>query len=467
MAALRDEKSAKWLDPCVGQGALITELHNAGVSRDRIRGLDLDPSKARADVLARVRRPVDFLSWAAGTSERFERVICNPPFLALSSLDPALRKQANAVTLPDGEAIPLGANYWCAFLGASISVLRKGAAIGFILPAAWDYANYAALLRRVLPTLFGRVEIHRVRRPIFYPVQEGSVILLAADFGGTGRIEVRREHESLTELVRALRGNGASASPGSLLRGGNSKDRNGTVPLDEVMRVGIGAVTGDASYFLMSEIERTARRLPVEAMRPVVTRSRHLTQAIVDKAEWERLRRRGDRVWLFHPPPRLIQHPGVTKYLKLEPALGGCDRTRLKVATRETWYRVPLPDSSDGFMSGMSQMGPWISLSQVPGLTASNTLYVVRFRERLSRDEQAAWAVALMTSGVRDQVEAVSRRYPNGLRKVEPGDLKRLLLPPPKTKRGALARYKQIVGLHLGGESKKSRRMADDWIEGR
>ncbi len=36
-----------WLDPCMGPGAFIEPLRRQGIARDRIVGIDIDPSVAK------------------------------------------------------------------------------------------------------------------------------------------------------------------------------------------------------------------------------------------------------------------------------------------------------------------------------------------------------------------------------------------------------------------------------------
>src|ERR1017187_5911902 len=42
---------------------------------------------------------------------------------------------------------------------------------------------------------------------------------------------------------------------------------------------------------------------------PVISRSRHLTGAAIDRSSWQGLLRKGERVWLFNPTDELTSHP--------------------------------------------------------------------------------------------------------------------------------------------------------------
>ena len=112
----------------------------------------------------------------------------------------------------------------------------------------------------------------------------------------------------------------------------------------------------------------------------------------------------------------------------------------------------------------MAQLGPWICLRAMPRLNATNTLYTVRFRGRLTPDEKAAWALSLLTSHSRRFLQSIRRVYPDGLVKYEPGDLLDLpVLVPPKVP-GARVWYLKTVGALLSGEVNEAKQMADEWF---
>lgn len=460
--ALGDVPDARWLEPCVGKGAFLKSLTQHRVDASRIVGLDLCHSPEPADVHAVVRRGIEFLKWSTSTSERFDRIVANPPYVALSKVPRPIQDAALSVCSPDGAPITRGGNCWNAFLCASLGLLKEGGSIAFVLPAAFDYANYARSLRTTLPTLFARLEVHRCRAPLFDSVEEGSIVLIAQGFRKPRNASFRREYESLDDLVRGL---GRPASPSRQSRTSRKPVVNDTgVQLSDVMTIGLGAVTGDASYFLMTDEERRRRDLPKSAVVPVLSKSKHIRCANLSPEGWVELLSARERVWLFRPRPAVAAHAAVQRYLKLAEAKGGCHREAYKVRNRSPWYVTPLPPRPDGFMSGMSQSGPWICLNGMERLSATNTLYTVRFRERLSPDEQYAWALMLLTSPVREQLPSAIREYALGLSKLEPGDLSQLRLPTPRVVDAMLRVYRTAVESLLGGDASQACSIADKYV---
>ena len=486
--AIGDTPSATWLDPCVGEGAFLNALAEKGVPASRIRALDLEPTRPHSDRLARTLRPQEFLLWSARTKETFSRIVANPPYIALSRASNAVQESAASTSLPSGEVVPASANCWLAFLAASLNLLEEGGHLAFVLPAAWDFAAYAETTRADVPALFEEFDVHRSKRPLFPSVQDGSVVLVARGYlGQVSRERVARPserfvHPDPSSLIESLTRRAAtrarstgpqkySIEPKSLttseLRMGTPRPSGILVRLKDVMEIRIGGVTGDAKFFVLTEDERVELRLPLESVRPIVSRARHLMSGRLNTSSWEQLRLAGEGVWLFRPSDRITEHPSVQSYLKLEAQNGGCNRNAYKIRGREPWHRTPLPSSVHGFMSGMSSWGPWVVFNDMPHLNATNTLYVVRFTNRDTMEQRAAWAMWLLTTDAQDQLSQVSREYADGLLKYEPGSLERLVATTPLRHRGAVGAYSKAVAAMLAGRRADSRAIANRWFSSR
>lgn len=100
----------------------------------------------------------------------------------------------------------------------------------------------------------------------------------------------------------------------------------------------------------------------------------------------------------------------------------------------------------------------------MPCLTATNTLYTVRFRRALEEEAKAAWALALLTSRTRSVLKASGRIYADGLLKYEPRDLLDIPLAIPPKIDGAKSRYHEAVDALLDNDVQRSMYIADSWF---
>jgi adenine-specific DNA-methyltransferase len=463
--ALAPRADERFLEPCIGNGSLVRALARRGISSKKIRGLDLEPIPRPSDRYASVVRGIDFLEWSTQTTERFDKIIANPPFLALNRLPSPLKENALRVVEPFSRGrIVLGGNYWHAFLCAGLSLLERDGDLCFLLPAAWDYSNYARTLRDELPKHFEHVYVHRSRSPLFEKVREGSVVLVARGFRRPNRSTARIEHATVKDVLESLV---KPVSP--------TLSTPATIPtfqstttftkLGELVEIRIGAVTGDSAYFLLAEQRRRALGIPARSCVPVLTRSSHTQSSIITRGTWKSLRDTGERVWLFRPTRSQLGHQAVQRYLRLKPENGGCLRQRFKIQCRSPWYETILPSNVNGFLSGMSSAGPWIALSRMQELSATNTLYVVTFKKAKTSADRAAIGLSLLTTSAREALSNVGRRYADGLLKYEPGDLKDVEVPLVTKLRGVINRYRSVIAKLLAGEILEAQRLADDWIQ--
>jgi hypothetical protein len=215
--------------------------------------------------------------------------------------------------------------------------------------------------------------------------------------------------------------------------------------------VKIGCVTGDAKYFLLRESERIQLELPKESVAPVLSKARHLTSAYMTAEEWDRLLAADERVWLFNPKDDVLKTKAVQAYLRH--GRKACDLEGYKIRNRDPWYRIPdIQYGATGFLSGMTKLGPWICFRSKYHLVATNTLYVLTAKMKLSPDERAAWALSLLSSSPRRQFQAIVRRYPDGLAKLEPHDLNSLRLPSPIRTKRASVEYARAIAHLVAGE---------------
>jgi adenine-specific DNA-methyltransferase len=465
-SALGDEPGSVWLEPSFGRGSFLRGLSRLGVSRDRVIAVDIDGETCEEDNLATTLRGIDFLSWSRSHERAFDRIIGNPPYVALERLPVHIQDAAISMCWGGITSLNLNGNLWAAFLIASLRLLRVRGNLSFVLPAAWDYADYAAELREKLPRYFQRFAIHRSQESLFRDVQEGCVVVQGFNFGfGSAANRAQRfEYKTAQELEDGL------SAVASKRRAAQKRFahivRTTTVSSECVFQVRLGGVTGDASFFLFTENKRKELGISRGACRPVLSKAKHLRSAITDRKNWKELLDSNERVWLFDPQPNDLKERSIVRHLQKPPDQGGCNREARWVSSRIPWYRVEMPDPIDGFMSGTASIGPWICLRSMRRLGATNTLYTVRFVNRnLTLDEQASWCISLLTSQVRRQLAKRVRVYAGGMHKYEPSALIGLYLPQPKASRGAERAYSECLSLFLAGKNKAALRYADEWIE--
>jgi len=165
----------------MGSGAFIAPLRRKGVSKDRIIGIDIESACGAEDKSATTVRGVNFFRWSSATEQKFTKIVANPPYVAIRKLAPELRSSllshgGTDVSFKLRSALKLLVR---AFLSACLRILSDRGNLAFVLPAAWDYAQYANTVRIAVLQQFQSVEVHRCHEPLFPNVREGCVVLVA------------------------------------------------------------------------------------------------------------------------------------------------------------------------------------------------------------------------------------------------------------------------------------------------
>jgi adenine-specific DNA-methyltransferase len=460
---LADGPGFEWLEPCVGQGVFLDALASKGVARERITAIELDQhdlTKQCGDYIS----GTDFLAWSLATPKRFDRIIGNPPFLKLHRAHHAVVKAALQIARPAGGTVPLGSNCWYAFVCAALRLLKPNGGLCLVLPSGWDYANYASDLRDKMPGMFSRFEIVRSDRSFFSGILDGCVVLVADGYQQPCCQQRRFDLSTLDEVIEHLTSTPSPASQPESRVDASVAATHGLVRFGDVARVRIGAVTGDASYFLLNEVRRMELGLGSEDVRPVLTRAKHLDGPDIGMARWNKLRDEGERVWLFWPRRRPGRRPeAVEKYLSEGKRLKR--HTRQKTRDRETWYLTRMNPEADGFMSGMTSVGPWLCLNRAKRLTATNTLYTIHFKGSRPLREKAAWALSLLSTTVATQYGQIGRCYSKGLLKFEPRDVMALMVPRPiDATEMAIEVYQRVIEDLLEDRVERAREGAEAFV---
>lgn len=468
VAAAGLHTKATWLEPSVGKGVFLRAIAENGVPPSQITACEIDPTKHETDSLGVVHRGIDFLSWAKKSCQQFDRIVGNPPFIRSAMLPPEISSELRQVQIPNTtERLSGRANLWFAFLCACLHRLSPGGNIALVLPASWEYAGYAQALRNSAHLLFRKLYILRSHRPMFGVVQDGSVIFVGRGFQQSNKVFECFNCDGLDSVIEVL-----EAIAQNLIQDSTSRhetlhahQKNSGERLGDLLEIRLGGVTGQARFFVLSESERRALNLPTQSLLPILSKSHHVAGAEISVDDWKRLRCNDERVWLFRPSKQLTSQAEVRNYLERNVSQGGCDRSRYKIRSRDPWYMTSLPSRINGFLSGMSSVGPFLCFRRMNRLNATNTLYVFRFRQRLAKRQQFAIALAMLTSPFQEQLSLVRRHYPSGLQKIEPGDLQNLILPRMKSAPYTLDVYSRAIKFLLSGAPDQAHKLADCFLE--
>ena len=458
------------LDPSCGDGRFLAQHRlSVGVEQDgKAAGV-----AAQRVPEARVYND-EFFAWAERTSERFNCVVGNPPFIRYQTFNGDVRRRALALCAKLGVAFSGLAASWAPFLVVAASLLRPGGRMAFVVPAAIGHAPYAGPLLEYLVGHFREVRVVAMRRKLFPRLSEDCWLLLADGFGGATceigftAVDAIRPHdpppranvhvavaEWRNAWRRRLRPYLLGPQPRALyLAATEAADRprtqtagsaNGTaspVRLGAVAAIDLGYVSGANGFFHLTPSSSTKTGIPKALLQTTVRSARtlpqrELTQQVVDS--WQH---NDDPMLLLRIPKAASVPARVRSYL--DSAAGRSAREAYKCRHRTPWYSVPDVRIPHFFLTYMAGRAPNL-VRNAAGASCTNALHAVQLRSPNTAGHlQDAWRTPLAQLSCELEGHALG----GGMLKLELREAARVILPPAESaKRQRTTEIEEAVSL--------------------
>lgn len=452
------------LEPSCGDGAFLeAAVHRLGALgakgsnlANNLLGVEIsadEAEKARARLAPQVgARAADMIQncdffdwWKRPDRPMFDAVAGNPPFIRYQSFPEPLRGRAMAIMNEQGLSPNRLTNIWVPFVVAAAVALRPGGRMALVVPAELLQVSYAAQLRSFLTDHFRRIDIIACNE-LFFDKAEQEVMLLLADEareasseGNACRVTLTAR-ESVADIVRrpptsVLKGASPktichdsekwlkyflSASEIALMR--ELRASGVAMSLGRYASVNVGVVTGKNQFFVLRRSQVAIRGLQGHTM-PLVSRTAHLTGALVDECDWQQLAADDQRVNLLHLAPINSSKPegALKRYIRRGEELKV--HRGYKCSIREPWYAVPSVWVPDAFVFRQIYDFPRIVLNCAQA-TSTDTIH----RMRCNADPKAVITNSY-TSLTAASAEIEGRSYGGGVLELEPTEAQRMLMP--------------------------------------
>ena len=453
---------ARVLEPSCGDGVFLRHVANRllqlgakkGSVIDLVRAVEINPEEAeKARRLLRTlgKRGAteavlagDFFGFCrASLKERslFDVVVGNPPFIRYQNFPPKQREVALNLMRGIGLRPNRLTNAWLPFLVGSTLILKEHGRIGMVIPAELLQVNYAAELREFLSTYYRNIVIVTFKRLVFEGIQQ-EVVLFLGERNGSDTTGIRVvELGDISDLntydhVEILE---SEAKPMD-----HSKEKWTHYFLDkdeilllrdlrqderikkgrDVLDVDVGVVTGQNSFFILTESKAKALGVRKHAI-PIVARSGHLKGIIFRKEDWRNNLRKGLPALLLKAPPKPFEDLSEALRAYIASGEDGGVNGGYKCRIRDPWYTVPSIWTPDGFMLRQIHDHPKIVANHA-GATSTDTIHRVRM---LNGVDVETVSVAILNSLTFAFSEVLGRSYGGGVLEMYPGEIAELPIP--------------------------------------
>lgn len=427
------------LEPAMGLGAFVTAFFRAFDSRaGHVVGVEADDKLAHAASLLWSGADVDvqsadfFSAFEVLGQKRFDVLLSNPPYMRHHHLASERKGQlAEAVALRCHVRLSALSGLHCYMLLLSATLVAPGGVAAWLVPGEFLDVGYGKAVKEFLATHLTLLRIHRfpTRGSLFDGALVTSVVVFCR---ATPPAEATVCHFTEGSDIEAPLSN--MAVPLSQLRperkwsaffAGTAATDNGPT-IGHYFRVKRGMVTGDNSFFLLTDDAVARYSIPVEFVRPLLPPPRRLTV--------------GDRLDVTQSEPLFVcaaseellreRWPGVWSYIETHAA----EQLRMGYvcAQRRQWWSCPYTPGGHivvPYMGRLSASGasPFTFLGNPRRLNSTNVyLHLVPRPPYTARLSEAAVRLRVITALRRlptERLIVAGRCYGGGLLKLEPGEL--------------------------------------------
>lgn len=438
--ALADQP-ALLLEPGCGSGSLLIASAQERAASTHLLGLDVDPIALKMAAATRDLRGIsqlelreaDFLEDTVDV--RPDAIICNPPYTRHHALS-ARSKQAihRGFTRRLGVRFSHLASLHVLFLVRALEVSSSSARLAFITPAHWLDMGYA---REVKKFLLGQAHVEAIISfPTDQPVFEHALT--------TASVTLIKKGGDATAPTRLIR---ASSSDPETLAGSLSDDAVGEYVtlsstnkwsrpakpaardapcLGDFARVRRGVATGYNSFFVISERARRDLRLGLSSVRPCLATPRYFSGATIDRSTLAALPDTTPR-WLVTPKRPRAVGPLADYLAHGEHELDVRERHLVRQRERagRRWFEVEATFEAPVLFTYFNRPTARF-VRNAAGAVPLNSWLVI---EPISGIDPQDLFKLLSSPEVSSHLQDNCRVYGNGLWKLEPSELKQLVLP--------------------------------------
>jgi adenine-specific DNA-methyltransferase len=401
-----------------------------------------------------------------------DAIVGNPPYIRHHWQTTEDRDLAKVRSASVGLNLSARADLWCHFVGHSLSFLRTGGRLAFLLPIALLYADYAQPVLEFLATRFESVRLIELEDRLFPEAAEGTVVVAAMGHRDQGIHRIFLGCSSVRGLELALTTEGWGKSvkvadrrlwnllaipvEGRLLVE-QLAERPDVRSLGSLARIRIGIVTGSNQFFIRRYKEVAEHSGEGVTWHPIVTRAAQLRMANFAEHDCDAFRHNP------HPSYLLVSRPSENPPLWLsndiKMAEGDFVHTRSHCARRDVWYELGDTRSSDALLPYMGAR-PVRPVTNAAGILSTNAVHRVWWKDA-SIDPRAI-IVGSWTSLYALSAEVHGRRYGGGVLKLEPSEACRLLVPVAATH--ATAVFEDLDSFVRNGDFDSATALADEVV---
>lgn len=180
---IKESTNSSILEPSCGDGVFLQEIKNNNYTYKKIIGLEIDEQEAakakQIDLPKSTIITSDFYKYCNSTSEKFDLIIGNPPYIRYQFFDKQQQIESENIFIRAGLKYSKLTNAWVSFVvGCSLMLNESGGKLAFVVPVEILQVSYAKQLRSFLAQYYNKINIISFKKLVFPNIQQEVVLLL-------------------------------------------------------------------------------------------------------------------------------------------------------------------------------------------------------------------------------------------------------------------------------------------------
>ena len=466
--AVNGNKDYNILEPSCGDGVFLEQIIESDFEYQSVTAIEIDSQEAKKTEKIKLPKTkvlnMDFYSYCNTTTDRFDLIIGNPPYIRYQYFNKEQREQAEKIFSKVGIKYSKLMNSWVSFVIGSSLLLKENGKIGFVLPAEILQVSYAKELRNFLAHFYNKINIVSFRKLVFPHVQQEVVLLLCEKNDSKNHLIEHLELEDATELesldVTKLK------SPKKQIDFKSNKwtfyflaqkeidfiekllNQKKIQPLEKYAKVEVGMTTGFNKFFTVPQSIVEEYNLQ-EYAKPMVGRSVQVPSVIFTKKDWKNNLKLEARANFLNLPSlkELKKNKKAIEYLRNGEEEG--IHKGYKCGIRDEWQIVPSVWVSEALFIRRNNIFPRLIINQAKAYT-TDTMHRVTIpkQETIVSKEKInleAFVASYYNSLSFAFAEISGRSHGGGVLELMPNEVEQILLPYNPKNAGLLPKIEQMM----------------------
>jgi adenine-specific DNA methylase len=441
---LNGKTDGEILEPSCGDGVFLDQIKSKELPYQSVTAIEIDAAEAKKATNIGLPNSevkiMDFHQFCNMTSQKYDLVIGNPPYIRYQYFDRIQQDAAKKIYERANLTYTKLSNAWVSFVvGASLLLKEKGR-IAFVLPAELLQVSYTHALRKYLSSFFNKINIVSFKGLVFPEIQQEVILLLCeknCDLSHT------IEHIELDNLVGLTHFETKRLkAKGKEIDFINNKwtyyflEQNEIDFLESIYRnknfttienyanVEVGITTGANSYFTVpySIVKEYCLK---KYAKPMVGRSVQVPGIRFSKEDW--LKNKNSKVksnlLVFPAADKLADDEGALRYIEYGESLG--INKGYKTGIRDDWFVIPSIKLSNALFIRRNNIYPRLILNDANAYT-TDTMHRVFIRDGINKK---AFIASYYNSLSFAFSEIVGRSYGGGVLELMPSETRSIFLP--------------------------------------